>query len=103
MLIYNHAVHADKSFIRLSKQLYLRSFKHDFNRSSFVTTSIILYKGYHMVINLQLSKRLEITDFGDTVKKQIKMRIFVGISILGIKAVNVNSHSGIYDLDGNCE
>ena len=91
------------SFIRLSKQLYLRSFKHDLNRSSFVATSIILYKGYHMVIYLQLSKRLEIADLGDFLINILKMRIFVGISILGIKAVNVNSYSGIYDLDGNCE
>ena len=56
-----------------------------------------------MVIYLQLSKRLEIAEFGDFLINILKMRIFVGISILGIKAVNVNSHSGIYDLDGNCE
>ena len=31
------------------------------------------------------------------------MRILVGISTLAIEAVNVNSDSGIYDLDGNCE
>ena len=56
-----------------------------------------------MVIYLQLSKRLEIADLGDFLINILKMRIFVGISILGIKAVNVNSYSGIYDLDGNCE
>lgn len=56
-----------------------------------------------MVINLQLSKRLDIADFGDFLINIFKMWIFVGISISGIKAVNVNSHSGIYDLDGNCE
>ena len=30
------------------------------------------------------------------------MRLF-GLSTLAIKALNVNSHSGIYDLDGNCK
>ena len=70
MLIYNHADYADKSFIRLSQQLYLWSFKHDINQSSFVANRIILYKAYHMVIYLQLSKRLEIVPIN--ILKQIK-------------------------------
>ena len=35
--------------------------------------------------------------------EKVKMRIIFGISALAIKAVDVNSHSGIYDIDGNCE
>ena len=31
------------------------------------------------------------------------MRIIFGVSTVTIEAVDVNSHSGIYDLNGNCE